>query len=301
MTTRTGAEYLAGLRDGREVWLAGRRVEDVLAEPVLAAAAHTVARLYDQQHDPRLREVLTYQDGAERYPLSLAAPRDARDLLRRGAAFRATAETTFGLLGRSPDFVNTAVTAFASAAPFFDKADPRFGRNVTAYHAACLAGDPFLSHTAINPPLSRARSSHEQDDPDVHLRIVRETSEGVVVRGAKLIGTLVPVADEIVVFPLPGYRPGDEAYSSPGTGCSSTETSTPPTVSTTRRPPGTTPVSTASSGVRSRPNSSPASPSRWPRCPAPTPFCTSRRCSARYWEPWNWPGPASWPPRPAPK
>ncbi|WP_405561323.1 4-hydroxyphenylacetate 3-monooxygenase [Streptomyces canus] len=212
MTIRTGAEYLAGLRDGREVWLAGRRVDDVLAEPVLAAAAHTVARLYDQHHDPLLREVLTYQDGAERHPLSLAAPRDARDLRRRGAAFRATAETTFGLLGRSPDFVNTAVTAFASAAPFFDKADPRFGRNVTAYHAACLAGDPFLSHTAINPPLSRARSSHEQDDPDVHLRIVRETSEGVVVRGAKLIGTLVPVADEIVVFPLPGYRPGDEAY-----------------------------------------------------------------------------------------
>ncbi|EKX62067.1 4-hydroxyphenylacetate 3-monooxygenase [Streptomyces ipomoeae] len=212
MTIRTGAEYLRGLSDGREVWLAGRRVDDVLAEPVLAAAAHTVARLYDQQHDPLLREVLTYQDGGRRYPLSLAAPRDAQALRRRGAAFRATAETTFGLLGRSPDFVNTAVTAFASAAPFFDKADPRFGRNVTAYHAACLDGDPFLSHATINPPLSRAHSSHEQDDPDVHLRIVRETSEGVVVRGAKLIGTLVPVADEIVVFPLPGYRPGDEAY-----------------------------------------------------------------------------------------
>lgn len=68
MTIRTGAEYLAGLRDGREVWLAGRRVDDVLAEPVLAAAAHTVARLYDQHHDPLLREVLTYQDGAERHP-----------------------------------------------------------------------------------------------------------------------------------------------------------------------------------------------------------------------------------------
>ncbi|MEU2212354.1 4-hydroxyphenylacetate 3-hydroxylase N-terminal domain-containing protein [Streptomyces hygroscopicus] len=212
MTIRTGAEYLAGLRDGREVWLAGRRVDDVLATPVLAAAAHTVARLYDLQHDPELREVLTYGDGAERHPLSLAAPHDAAALRRRGAAFRTTAEATFGLLGRSPDFVNTAVTAFASAAAFFGKADPRFGRNVTAYHAACLARDPFLSHATINPPLSRARSSHEQDDPDVHLRIVRETSEGIVVRGAKLIGTLTPVADEIVVFPLPGYRPGDEPY-----------------------------------------------------------------------------------------
>ncbi|MEU7039732.1 4-hydroxyphenylacetate 3-hydroxylase N-terminal domain-containing protein [Streptomyces varsoviensis] len=212
MTIRTGAEYLSGLRDGREVWLGGKRVDDVLAEPVLASAAHTVARLYDQQHDPVLRDVLTYEDGGERYPMSLAVPRDARTLRRRGAAFRTTAEATFGLVGRSPDFVNAVVTAFASASGFFDRADPRFGRNVAAFHTACLASDRFLSHAAINPPLSRARSSSEQDDPYVHLRIVRETSEGIVVRGAKLIGTLVPVADEIVVFPLPKYHPGDEAY-----------------------------------------------------------------------------------------
>ncbi|MEV4867593.1 4-hydroxyphenylacetate 3-hydroxylase family protein [Streptomyces syringium] len=212
MTIRTGAEYLAGLRDGREVWIAGRRVDDVLSEPLLASAAHSVARLYDLQHDPLLQDKLTYEENGERFPLSLAAPRDAAQLRRRGEAFRTVAEQTFGLLGRSPDFINTAVTAFASAAPFFARTDPRFGRNITEFHASCLAGDRFLSHAAINPPLNRAQSSAEQQDQDVHLRIVRETSEGIVVRGAKLIGTLVPVADEIVVFPLPKYHPGDEAY-----------------------------------------------------------------------------------------
>jgi 4-hydroxyphenylacetate 3-monooxygenase/anthranilate 3-monooxygenase (FAD)/4-hydroxyphenylacetate 3-monooxygenase len=212
MSVRTGAQYLQGLRDGREVWLGGRRVDDVLEEPVLAGAAHTVARLYDLQHDPELRDQLVHEGDDGVYPVSLVAPRTAQELRARGLAFRTTASATFGLLGRSPDFVNTAVTAFSSAEEFFSRTDPRFGRNIRAFHAQCRERDPFLSHATINPPLNRARASNDQDDPFVHLRIVRETSDGIVVRGAKLIGTLVPVADEIVVFPLPKYAPGDELY-----------------------------------------------------------------------------------------
>src|SRR5947199_10467905 len=47
---RTGSEYLAGLRDGREVWLNGERVADVTAHPALAGGARAVAGLYDLQH-----------------------------------------------------------------------------------------------------------------------------------------------------------------------------------------------------------------------------------------------------------
>jgi 4-hydroxyphenylacetate 3-monooxygenase oxygenase component len=212
MTIRAGADYLAGLRDGREVWLGGRRVSDVLSEPRLACTAHTVARLYDLQHDADLQDILTCQDGGERHPRSLAVPRDREALRRRAAAFEATADATFGLLGRSPDFMNTAVTAFASAADFFGEFNPQWGRNIVAFHSRCLEQDTFISHAAINPPLDRARSAAKQDDRFVPLRIVRATGDGLLVRGAKLIGTLVPIADELMVFPLPGYRPGDEPY-----------------------------------------------------------------------------------------
>ncbi|ANZ39728.1 4-hydroxyphenylacetate 3-monooxygenase [Lentzea guizhouensis] len=212
MTIRTGVDYLAGLRDGREVWLGGRRVDDALTEPVLGSTARTVARLYDLQHDPELRDVLTCSRDGEAQPLSLVVPRNGDELRRRGTAFNVAAQATFGLLGRSPDFVNTAVTAFGSAASFFAGVDPRFGRNIRDFHAECVRTDRFLAHATINPPLHRGRSSSEQDDPFVHLKIVRRKSDGIIVRGAKLIGTLVPIADEIVVFPLPKYAPGDDDY-----------------------------------------------------------------------------------------
>src|SRR2546422_10063146 len=55
----TGAEYLESLRDGREIWLYGERVEDVTTHPAFRNTARMIARLYDALHDPALHEVLT--------------------------------------------------------------------------------------------------------------------------------------------------------------------------------------------------------------------------------------------------
>src|SRR3954451_17331461 len=55
----TGVEYLESLRDGREIWLYGERVEDVTTHPAFRNTARMIARLYDALHDPALQEVLT--------------------------------------------------------------------------------------------------------------------------------------------------------------------------------------------------------------------------------------------------
>src|ERR1700754_149056 len=55
----TGAEYLASLRDGREVYVYGERVDDVTTHPAFRNAARSIARLYDALHDPKTRDVIT--------------------------------------------------------------------------------------------------------------------------------------------------------------------------------------------------------------------------------------------------
>ena len=61
MPARTGQQYLTGLKEQeREVWLGGERVRDVTTHPGLAGGAHAIARLYDMQHDPALRDVMTF-------------------------------------------------------------------------------------------------------------------------------------------------------------------------------------------------------------------------------------------------
>jgi 4-hydroxyphenylacetate 3-monooxygenase len=61
MTARTGAAYIAGLRENPSaISMQGEQVKDVTTYPGLRNGVHTLARLYDMQHDPALRDVMTY-------------------------------------------------------------------------------------------------------------------------------------------------------------------------------------------------------------------------------------------------
>ena len=211
---RGGNDYLTGLEDTREVWLNDERVQDVTSHPALAPTTGTIAALYDLQRNPDLEGAMSGLSPVveERVPISLLPPASQEDLERRRRACRIVAEETFGLLGRTPDFGNILIAAFAASSEFFAAGDRRWAENVESFHRHCLATDSFVVHASINPQTDRSKASSEQEDPFRHLRVVRERSDGLLVRGAKMVGTLAPLADELLVFPLPRLSPGDEPY-----------------------------------------------------------------------------------------
>src|SRR5437867_12532474 len=65
----TGSDYLERLRDGREIWLYGERVQDVTAHLGFRNTARMIARFYDALHDPKFKYVLTNETdtGSGRY------------------------------------------------------------------------------------------------------------------------------------------------------------------------------------------------------------------------------------------
>src|SRR4029450_11853470 len=119
MAARTGAEYIKGLQaQEREVWLRGERVKDVTTHPELANVVRPIGSLYDQQHDPKLRDEMTYVSptSGERLGLSFVIPHTQAELQRRGAMMLRWARTTCGMMGRSPGFMNVTFAARAGAA-----------------------------------------------------------------------------------------------------------------------------------------------------------------------------------------
>src|SRR5207302_8239022 len=61
MGVRTGAQYIADLKKmQREIWIGGERVEDVTTHPTTRRGVASYAHLYDMQHTPALRDVMTY-------------------------------------------------------------------------------------------------------------------------------------------------------------------------------------------------------------------------------------------------
>jgi 4-hydroxyphenylacetate 3-monooxygenase len=214
MGVRTGAEYLAGLRDGRSVWLEGERVADVTAHPRLARTARTIAALYDLQHDPDLCEQMTFPSPSSGEPVALShiIPRTLTDLLRRRRALEIVAEATCGMLGRSPDYVNIQVAASAACHAVYGAVERRFGDNLRAYHEYIRERDLALTHTFGHPQVNRGAAVSAQPDPYIPLGVVDTTSEGVIVRGAKLLATLAPFADELFVPPYRPLGPDESLY-----------------------------------------------------------------------------------------
>jgi anthranilate 3-monooxygenase (FAD) / 4-hydroxyphenylacetate 3-monooxygenase len=215
VSVRTGAELIAGLRARpREVWLRGKRVEDITTHPAFVKPLGQLAALYDLQHDPAFRDILTYPSPTSAEPVATAfmVPRTQADLFKRREAFRVVAEATLGMMGRSPDFLNTTLMAFAEAHDVFGRGGQRFADNVTRYYEFVRERDLFLTHALITPQIDRAKSSAQQADAFLHMGVVRESADGLVVRGARMLATLAPLADELAIYNLPGLKPGDEPH-----------------------------------------------------------------------------------------
>lgn len=215
MGIRTGADYIQALKSRKpEVWLKGKKVEDLVNEPVFKQPIQEIAKLYDMQHDPEYQNRITHicEETGERINNAFLVPKSAEDLKARSEVFEVFAKATFGLMGRTPDFLNVVVTSMASNSWFLDKYNPEWSKNIRNYYRYIRDNDLFLTHAIINPQNDRSKASHEQNDMFTHLGTVEETAEGLVVRGAKMLATLAPITDEVIVYSFPGFQPGDERY-----------------------------------------------------------------------------------------
>ncbi len=210
MPARTGKDYLAGLRaHPRETYLGGQRVEDVTTFPGLANGARSVAALYDMQHDAALRDAMTYASPTtgQRVGLSFITPQSIEDLTRRRVMMSHWAHTSYGMMGRTPDFLNVSVMAMAGAGDYFAQNRPEFKQNIVNYYEYIREQDLVLTHTLVNLQRNRAPAGALLDDQtDVALAVVRETDRGIVVRGPRVLATLGPLADEIAVYPARSHR-----------------------------------------------------------------------------------------------
>jgi 4-hydroxyphenylacetate 3-monooxygenase oxygenase component len=213
---RNGQDYVAGLKAQakKNVWIAGAAVDDVTASAYFRRPIEAIAKLYDLQcathHGVKMSASATGSNDND--GISFLIPRSREDLADRRKAMALWADATFGMVGRSPDYCNTVVMAFEETG-FFHQLGEDFGKNLTNYYNHCKKNDLFLTHAIVNPQTDRSKNSAQQDNPYAHLGIVDKNSDGLVVRGAKMLATHGPTADEIIVYPLPGsVAAGEEKF-----------------------------------------------------------------------------------------
>lgn len=216
MAIRNGQQYIEDLKQQpRDVYVCGERVTDVAQHPFFEASIQAVAHLYDMQFSARYQDTLTYvePETGERAGIAFMPPKSQADLRRKREAYLTWARATFGLLGRSPDFLNSVVFAFAESSSYFGQGKTDFAANIENYYRHIRDKDLFLTHVLVPPQNDRSKTSSQQNGcHSMHLRVVKETDAGIYVSGARMLATLGPIVDEVFSYNTAGLKAGDEDH-----------------------------------------------------------------------------------------
>ena len=116
-------------------------------------------------------------------------------------------------MGRTPDYMNVTFAGFAGRADEWAvNGNERGAANLVAYQKFLARNDISLTHTIIHPTIDKSKGDVPEPGNEVALHKVADTAHGIVVRGARILATLAPFADEIAVYPAVPLLEGTDAY-----------------------------------------------------------------------------------------
>jgi 4-hydroxyphenylacetate 3-monooxygenase len=210
---KTGADHLVSLRDGRAIYIDSELVSDVTTHPAFRNAVHSAAALYDYQARPENLAHMTFTpapgSGYARINRSWQLPRSHAELVERRKAMTEWAELSSGFLGRAPDHVASSLLGQVIGIDVFRRHGEARAQALLDYFDYASRNDHYISYVIINPQADRNKAWGEQED-ELVARIVDEDTQGITVRGGKMLGTAAIMANELLVANLQPLRPGEE-------------------------------------------------------------------------------------------
>ena len=196
MPARSGQQYINNLSNNTaEVWIGGEKVKDVTTHPAFQNGVRSLAALYDLQHNPNTEHGMTFKSPSSGDPvgLSFIVPKSVDDLVKRREMMTSWAWESCGMMARTPDFLNCAISGWAGSAEYFSANRSNSKDNVLGYHEYIRENDLTLTHTLVNLQRSRNPSVLDKLEDQVALTVVKETDAGIIVHGSRILATLGPI------------------------------------------------------------------------------------------------------------
>lgn len=205
-------DYRSRICDGRKVITDGGPTSEITAHPYFSGVVDAIETYFRLQTTAPTLHMVT--DGSKRkIPISLSIPRTKADLQRKRLSYKDIADASFGMLRRTPDYMNAVIMSINVHASVLGQGKHTdFSENIRAYYEHCAERNLFIAHASINPQIDRARPLSENGNAFCGVRIVRSDPHGIFVTGAKMIATLAPIADEILIFNMPGLQQKDKDF-----------------------------------------------------------------------------------------
>ncbi|UCF93677.1 MAG: 4-hydroxyphenylacetate 3-hydroxylase family protein [Desulfobacterales bacterium] len=214
MTLMTGAQYEASLRElNLVVYMFGKRLANVVDDPIIRPSLQAVAHTYDLAHRPEAEDLMTATSHLTGRKVNrfthIHQSRD--DLVKKSKMGRLLGRETGCCFQRCVGL--DALNALSIVTYDIDQAHgteyhPRFLK----YLAYVQENDLTCDGAMTDPKGDRSLPPHQQPDPDQYLHVVEKRKDGIVVRGAKAHQTGALNSHEIIVMPTSAMREPDRDY-----------------------------------------------------------------------------------------
>ncbi|KIL48440.1 4-hydroxyphenylacetate 3-monooxygenase, oxygenase component [Jeotgalibacillus campisalis] len=213
-----GSEYINRINQMKNhVWIDGSRVKgDISVHPAFKGVMKSQAALYDLQHKKSITEMMTFRSPltGKRVGASFLLPTSKEDLLQRRLMIQEWARSHAGMMGRSPDYMNTVLVSLVASSYLLEEKENCFPEHIVSLFEKARENDWSFTHTFIDPQVNRAPYQYSNEsDEIIAAKIVDRTDKGIILHGAKLLATQGGMTDEIIVYSPAGMLNSDYSYS----------------------------------------------------------------------------------------
>jgi 4-hydroxybutyryl-CoA dehydratase/vinylacetyl-CoA-Delta-isomerase len=214
MSIKTFEDYVESLRILKPtVYMFGEQIDNPVENPRIRAGINATGATYELASSEKFKDLVTTVSPftGERINRFTLPPQLIEDLVMRVKINR--------ILGAQVGTCHqrcTGLDCLCTLSIVTYNIEKKYG---THYYDRFIT---FLKHMQANDLTAnagvtdvkgdRSRSPHEQIDKDMYLRVVDQTKEGIIVKGAKVHQTGSISSHEVIVLPTRAMGKGDEDY-----------------------------------------------------------------------------------------
>jgi 4-hydroxybutyryl-CoA dehydratase/vinylacetyl-CoA-Delta-isomerase len=211
---KTGKEYEDSLRKLKlNVYLFGKKVENVVDDPMIRPSMNAVKLTYELAHQPEYEDLMVAVShiSGKKINRFTHIHQSTQDLVKKTKMGRLLGSQTACCFQRcvGMDALNAlSITTFNIDKKYGTEYNKRFLKYLEYVQEEDLVCDGAMT----DPKGDRSLAPNKQPDPDAYLHIVEERADGIIVRGAKAHQTGAVNSHEIIVMPTSAMREDDKDY-----------------------------------------------------------------------------------------
>jgi len=211
---KTPTQYVESLRKlNLEIYLLGERVTNPVDHPIIRPSLNSVAMTFQLAQEEEYQSLMTTTSSWSGKTINrfTAIHQSTQDLVNKVKMLRLLGQKTASCFQRcvGMDALNALYsTTFETDQKYKTPYHKRFHEFLRRVQEEDLVVDGAMTDVKGD----RSLRPGQQADPDLYLRVVERTKDGIVVRGAKAHQTGMVNSHEVVVMPTMALREEEKEY-----------------------------------------------------------------------------------------